>query len=248
MNRLQAAYPTASDVVDIFADWELSAEQRSYLVFHAERYAFTLALLRRLGVGQRSRLLDIGPSFQTHLFRTMLGADVAAMGNGPAGAQRDFQCDIRCDLNTGVCDSAPAGTFDFISVLEVIEHLHVSPVRALTFLARFLAPDGVLVVQTPNAVSLPKRLAMLRGRNPFELLRDSEHNVGHIREYTLAEIRDMGEAASLAYMEQHVLDYWPLNGEGIKAALYRASLPMLWATLRAGITMVFRLDSGRSSD
>ena len=231
---------TPSDVVAAFADWELIADQREYLAFHAERYAFTLALLRRLGAGEQSSILDVGPSFQTHLLRSMLGADVVAMGNGPAGLQRDFQCDIRCDLNTGACDSPPAETFDFIVVLEVIEHLHMSPVRALTFLAGFLKPEGLLVVQTPNAVALPKRLAMLRGRNPFELLRESDGNPGHIREYTVAELRDLGLAAGLQCVERHLLSYWRPKGR-FRSALHRAAA-VLRASLRPGITMVFQTD------
>ena len=237
MVAMKSSQTSPSDVVTAFADWELIADQRSYLAFHAERYAFTLALLRRLGAGEQSRMLDVGPSFQTHLFRSMLGADVVAMGDAPAGRQRDFQCDVRCDLNTGVCDSPPAETFDFIAVLEVIEHLRVSPVRALTFLARFLKPDGFLVVQTPNAVALPKRLAMLRGRNPFELLRESDGNPGHIREYTLVEVRDFGAAAGLKCVERHFLNYWRPKGS-FRSALYGAAL-MLRASLRPALRWYF---------
>ena len=57
---------------------------------------------------------------------------------------------------------------------------------------------GVLVVQTPNAVSLPRRLAMLGGRNPYELIREDATNPGHFREYTAAELRRYAAVAGLA--------------------------------------------------
>ena len=78
--------------------------------------------------------------------------------------------------------------YDLVVFAEVIEHLHTSPVHTLAFVRGLLADAGVLILQTPNAASLPKRLKLLAGRNPYELIRADGGNPGHFREYTLAEL------------------------------------------------------------
>ena len=71
---------------------------------------------------------------------------------------------------------------------EVIEHLHTSPLHSLNFVRGLVAESGVVILQTPNAVSLPKRLKVLGGRNPYEQIRADPSNPGHFREYTLREL------------------------------------------------------------
>ena len=51
----------------------------------------------------------------------------------------------------------PAGSFDFVTLFQVIEHVS-DPEATLRALARLLAPGGVLVVETPNVRSLDARL------------------------------------------------------------------------------------------
>jgi len=67
------------------------------------------------------------------------------------------------DLNSGVLDF-PDGAFSFVSMTGVIEHLHHSPRKILEEIRRVLAPHGRFMVETVNAVSLRKRLSVLRGR------------------------------------------------------------------------------------
>ena len=241
-DRTRGEAAGAAEVTRRFDGWPLEADQRAYLAFHAERYAFALGLVRRLASSIAApRLLDVGPSFQTHLFRTMLdGGEVVTLGDAHSGNHPDFRCDMIYDLND--CSAPPAadavGRFDIVTMLEVIEHLHVAPERALAFLAKFLKPGGRLVVQTPNAVRLPNRIAMLGGRNPFEMLREPTAPPGHFREYTLAELRRLGAHAGLAVVEERSRSYWR-NKRSAAVALYRAAAPLMPATWRQGITMVF---------
>jgi len=51
--------------------------------------------------------------------------------------------------------------FDLIVFAEVIEHLYISPNQVLAFLNTMLKKDGVLLLQTPNAVALYKRIRMV---------------------------------------------------------------------------------------
>jgi hypothetical protein len=61
----------------------------------------------------------------------------------------------------------------------------------LAYLGQLIAPRGLLLLQTPNAVALRKRVRMLLGQNPFERLRVDRGNPGHFREYTASELREL---------------------------------------------------------
>jgi SAM-dependent methyltransferase len=55
------------------------------------------------------------------------------------------------------CDRFEPGTFDLITMFHVIEHID-SPRTAVARLAEWLAPGGVLAVETPNLDSLDAHL------------------------------------------------------------------------------------------
>ncbi len=76
---------------------------------------------------------------------------------------------------------------------------------------RILKPGGVLIVTTPNLVSLRKRLWFLAGRNPIGQLKEffySEPFVEHIREYTVNEVSQIVKLAGFyvnsAYCINHI--------------------------------------------
>ena len=143
--------------------------------------------------------------------------------------------------------------YDLVVFAEVIEHLHTSPVHTLGFVRGLLADAGVLILQTPNAASLPKRLKLLAGRNPYELIRPDGGNPGHFREYTLAELEAYARQARFqvvevarrfyfdarfAHHEEGAVRPQPLVG-AIKNGVYRA-LPRF---LREGVTLVLRKET-----
>jgi hypothetical protein len=68
---------------------------------------------------------------------------------------------------------------------EVLEHLHTSPALVLGFLRSLLGDSGILVVQTPNAAALHKRVKLLLGRNPYTLISEDLSDPLHFREYTM---------------------------------------------------------------
>jgi len=57
-------------------------------------------------------------------------------------------------------------------------------------------------VQTPNAAALVKRVALALGRHPYDPLRASREDPGHIREYTRSELLAALEAAGFV-VERH---------------------------------------------
>ena len=89
------------------------------------------------------------------------------------------------------------GGHDLVGLAEVIEHLDTAAPTVLAFLRRFLRAGGTLLLQTPNAVALSRRLKMLMGRNPTEPIRPNRLDPGHFHEYTVAELTAAAAAADL---------------------------------------------------
>ncbi|MEA2059728.1 MAG: methyltransferase domain-containing protein [Thermodesulfobacteriota bacterium] len=58
--------------------------------------------------------------------------------------------------------------YDIILFAEVLGHLHTSPLLVLTFLKTLLKEEGVIILQTPNAVALHRRLLIMAGKNPLQ--------------------------------------------------------------------------------
>ena len=82
-------------------------------------------------------------------------------------------------------------SFDIVTIINVIEHLHGTPRELLNFAGTLLKPGGLLVVGMPNSVNLRKRLSVLMGRTNYTPARGIYECEGvwrgHIREYTLEE-------------------------------------------------------------
>jgi trans-aconitate methyltransferase len=212
-----------------------SHDEQVYLRTHSRRYALLLKLVE--GMSPR-RILVVGPSFESTLFREQLPeATVNTLGwLDHRFPLREHEQHVQLDLNAG--DYPELEPHDVVICGEVVEHLLVPAERVLRFLATGLAPGGHLIVQTPNATSLPKRLRMLLGRNPYEPIRDEPTNPGHFHEYTLREIRAAVEEAGLAVEQLHTANYFDHGSRKNRA--YRAVGRLLPPTLREGITVVAR--------
>jgi SAM-dependent methyltransferase len=148
----------------------------------------------------------------------------------------DGERHVQHDLNEP--DFPELEGYDAVVCAEVIEHLHVPLVPVLRFLGGALAPSGRLVLQTPNATALPKRLRMLIGRNPYAPIRDEPANPGHFHEYTVGELRAALREGGLDVERLLTANYF--NHGSPQNRLFRAVGPMLPSTLREGITIVAR--------
>ena len=242
--------PIEKEILARYDGPALVPEERVYLRVHARRYEYLLALIdrhrREMGLdpgGRGMRLLDVGPSFQTQLLRdlypeatvTTLGLEVSAVSTARPGERH-----IEFDLNDSLDPEAwPAvEPHPLVIMAEVIEHLYTPPTSVLRCATGWLEPSGVLVLQTPNAASLFRRLKLLAGRNPYNLIRETRRNPGHFREYTLRELIAATAEAGFEPIESSRHNYQ--RGTSPRARFYRATRAVLPRSLRQGITMVLR--------
>jgi SAM-dependent methyltransferase len=102
----------------------------------------------------------------------------------------------RCNIETEALPCKDASV-DAVVLHEVFEHLRIDLIATFEEIARVLRPGGLLLVSTPNLLSLSGMLNLLvRGRaqaidarpfEQFEKLRTLGH-MGHVREYTTVEV------------------------------------------------------------
>lgn len=87
------------------------------------------------------------------------------------------------------------GTFDVVTIVNVIEHLHESPRYVLNFAGEYLKPGGLLIVVMPNSANLRKRISVLFGNSNYTPVRGLYEFEGlwrgHTREYTLNETKQI---------------------------------------------------------
>jgi len=199
---------------------------------HERRYALLLDLVKALGP---ARILVVGPSHESVLLREVAPVDTLGWGDHRF-PRTEGERHLQHDLNDP--DYPELREYDAVVCAEVVEHLHVPVEAVVRRLAAALAPGGHLVLQTPNATSLPKRLRMLIGRNPYEPLRDEAENPGHFREYTQWELRHAVEAAGLDVERIVTANYFDHGSP--QNRLFRAADRVLPSTLREGITVIAR--------
>jgi SAM-dependent methyltransferase len=85
------------------------------------------------------------------------------------------------------------GSFGVVAACEIVEHISPADApRLVAEAARVLQPGGILVLTTPNLVSLSNRLLIATGRSPLSMPTERTGCVfGHLREYTTEEIRGL---------------------------------------------------------
>lgn len=218
-------------------------EWRRYIAMHERRYEALLdEVLAAVGGSTSPRILDVGAAYEAEALRLLLpAATVDTLGfPDERVAPRAHERHVELDLNdVEFPERRPRlEEYDVAVLAEVLEHLYVSPLHVLGLLASALRPGGTLIVQTPNAASLTNRLALLRGRNPFEQIRASRADPGHFREYTIDELLALARASGLDPARWFTANYFRTGRtrNRVFAALGRG-VP---ARLRAGITLVLR--------
>jgi len=116
-------------------------------------------------------------------------------------------------------------SYDAALMLDVIEHLHESPRGLLNRMISSVRPRGLLVLETPNATSLAKRLWMLFGKSSQVRLDFLFWNIGeyrsHIREYTEPELRKVLEYENMDVVASRMLNL-TLGSVEAKGTLARA--------------------------
>lgn len=186
-----------------------------YHFCHAEKKRFLLAVdfIRKVGINHNTLYLDVGTFIPVvPLMVQKLGGRVEvvekfSLYDGTLQPLVDLMTsrgikvrdlDIVYDDLTKILTPAK---YDFITCQATIEHLSGSPLKLLSQIKTLLRLGGYLILDTPNAASLAKRLVMFFKGIPlhsaysssyysFEDFINSEYPfTGHNREYTLKEIK-----------------------------------------------------------
>lgn len=232
--------------MDTFAA-SLDAEASRYWQLHRRRFEWVARFAAARAAGRNDfRALDIGNSFQTVLISKVLRtARVDTLGfydhRFSSGADSfHYELDLNDCYQEENWPEAKGGGYDLIAFLEVIEHLYTSPFQVLSCLKRMLRPGGEILVQTPNAAALKKRLKLLSGKNPYELIREDRGNPGHFREYTVADLKRYAKLTGLTVVSTR-MDSFLIDGKRFDRFCDRLSRA-LPGPLKCGISMVLRAD------
>lgn len=221
------------------------ADAARYLDYHRRRYEYLLTVAERIlreltpRDGERLRVLDIGMSNQTRLVRELFPeVTLSTLGFYDHRFEPlDGVTHTEFNLNAAGEESTwpRLEAFDLILMAEVIEHLYVPPTRTLQMLRSLLRPGGSVIIQTPNPVNLARRLALLGGKSPFEIIRDDVNNPGHYCEYTVENLVYLAGVTDL-----EVVDYSVRNYFGHHKPLYNLVCALLPGRMAEGITIQLR--------
>lgn len=243
-----------SKIIDRYAAMELDSEAETYLHTHARRFAYLWRMVQKVrsnfGNGP-IRVMDIGPSFFTDILQSNLEDDdlytlgfaheASRGGHFPPVIKINKDHFHAFDLNDAQYPEkwiAPP-KMDIVVMAEVLEHLYTSPVHVFRFIASIMNPGGFLIIGTPNAVALERRLRLLAGSNPYEMIRETRDNPGHFREYTVPELRQMADQAGLETVDFEIKNYFTRN---TRAGVWYDKLVdlLLPANFRTGINIIFK--------
>lgn len=206
-----------------------------YWAFHERRFRFlverALASVSTLG---QARILVIGPSYETLLLAEALPqATIDTLGYEDVRYRTPCGVHHAADLNNEhLPDLTP---YDLVVAAEVIEHLWLPPRVFFARTQRWLGPAGRMLIQTPNAASLAKRLRLLRGFNPYMLPPDPMDHSFHVREYTATELMEAAGSAGLRTIRVDIQNYFAHSGT--RGRLYLAISRFSPASSRDGITL-----------
>jgi SAM-dependent methyltransferase len=225
-------------------NYQLNEEQTAYLNTHAKRFEL---VLKHINQSNDQQVLDIGPSFLSILLKekyqnnlTLLGfADLESTGGHLPDIEILKQNNLIVqDLNFWKVDKNIHLKYDLIICAEVMEHLYSSPVILLQNFYNSLKSNGVLMIQTPNAVALKNRIKLLFGKNPYDIPRENVKNPGHFREYTVKELADITQKAGFEVQEVITDEYF--ENASIKSKIYRSLKTIIPASLKSGITIILK--------
>ncbi len=196
----------AAKVENYLSRWVApGSDAADYYRTHSDRLVRTVQ--RIPPGGKEDRILEMGCYLQiTPGLRHLLGygevrgaylgtPGEAIRGKAVANDGETFECFI--DLFGADADPFPYpnGYFSTVLCCELLEHLEQDPMHMMAEIHRVLKPGGILLLTTPNIVSLRAISQVLRGAHPASFRRytrtrpDGQTEPGHSREYTPDEIR-----------------------------------------------------------
>ena len=175
---------------------------RNQILRHLDRLCASFAAVPLAPAG--ASLLDIGSKLELlPVFSGMLGYERVSAGaylpdGEPFVDEEEARHPVLHFNLERMRAPVAAGTFDMVTLWEVIEHMAVDPMFAMANINRALRPGGHLVISTVNCASLLSIRKILRGANPYVYPVYTLHASSnrHNREYSARElarlVRDAG--------------------------------------------------------
>jgi hypothetical protein len=125
--------------------------------------------------------------------------------------------------------------FTLVSNMAMLEHLASSPKTLMDNLRSLVHERGLVIVEIPNVAYWPNRLEALRGESihqPLDLVYASEPPyLGHHREYTVAELRDLLAWSGFGVREVRLFNYSLSLRRGTWAERLYTLMVYLWPTV-----------------
>ncbi|WP_197431153.1 bifunctional 2-polyprenyl-6-hydroxyphenol methylase/3-demethylubiquinol 3-O-methyltransferase UbiG [Halorubrum sp. CBA1125] len=183
--------------------------EQFYMEDHRERFGY---IFERIPSSRSDlRILDVGPTPFTFLLNDLLdGSSVSTIDFTDLMKERseDQGVDhVVHDLNEGTVPFEDE-QFDLVIFHGVLEHLLVPAQKLIDEFARVLDAGGRFILGTPNFATLKNRIELLLGQNPQEMIEEEHvHGVGHVREFTVGECRQLVRNAGLVEKEATNLYY-----------------------------------------
>ena len=213
---------------DLTSESQMTTARRNYLEFQARRYLDIIRFLSPMSPFSGKQILDLGGgvgSLDVAMHATFGGKyDVADYFLPPPSvAKVSSKYGIRQAYRCNLTDPDPLVSvttrYDFILMVEVIEHLLVNPRVLFRGLKKYLNHPGYVLIATPNQARVTNRLRLLRGRS----IRDGsmgdiyapEANApnGHVVEYTLSDLRGLFQLEGYALHMSKIVQN-PASPEG----------------------------------
>lgn len=215
-----------------------SQEEVDYQRYHQRRFEFALKRALQYSNG---RIVEVGPyAISYNLLKQGLAVEaIGFLSEKIKGINKFVAFDFEALRSTG--KPLLSDNYNLVIACEVIEHLNLDIDLIYRQLFELTAPGGIVIIQTPNAVALKKRMTMLIGKNPFEMVRSdyTPGNGGHIREFTMAELKNHAVKNNFTVKEAYCLNYFDYS-HSIKARLYRAFCNICPPGFRDGITIILQ--------
>jgi 2-polyprenyl-3-methyl-5-hydroxy-6-metoxy-1,4-benzoquinol methylase len=247
MTATPPQFTTVEEILGFFADGGDPAALNSYTRMQSPRYGRLLAVLREqtnLAQLPAPRVADLGAGLQTELLAAHLPqAEITTVGFQDHH-QRKYDGHIDFDLNDAYLKErwpTVDEQFDAVLFCEVIEHLYTTPIAVLGWIRTLVKPGGYLVIQTPNAQAVTRRIRAVLGKPLYGRITNFGEpgmNPGHFREYTPDELRGMGEATGFEVTHLEIANY--IHHEGPKGRAMMAAYDLMPKNLRQGVTIVYR--------
>ena len=195
-----------NDLIDQLIKLAIDEEEINYIRMHKQRWFDILELISKLPLNKikNIKVLDIGigGGWISFLIKRLFNYDIYGVDIKREETQRWVDRFNSLGIKFSICDITKEklpysdNTFDMILFLEVLEHLITShpPWHVFYEIGRVMKPGSFLILSTPNAVALHKRMMMLLGKNPFHHgFKDKRSYKKHFREYTVEELKVLEE-------------------------------------------------------